>query len=335
MTQPFAGTRLLLIARFDDAFNAHNALRRRALERLGCAVTVVDPHERGLLDRLRRLDLEGRIALALRQANPEIVLTIRGEGLGREQIRALRKESGARWVNWFPDDIRALGLIQQVADLYDRVFVTGSDLVAALQAGRHDGVRYLPLGCDPSFHRPMRSRGPFRANVVFAGTATPRREEFLSLLVEFGLALWGPGWRKTTLKDYCRGELGVAEDYVRAYAGATVAVNIHQSLDSDPARDIRSCNARLFEVAAIGICQVVDARADLGRHFEDNAEILVCQNPGELKGLVKRALENNPYRERLAANARHRALREHTYMHRMAELLSSVSGKQTAVSGER
>ena len=328
MNQLFAGTRVVLVARFDDGMHAHNVLRQRALERLGCIVTAVDLVEQGLMDRFRRLDLSGRVARAVAQARPKVVLVIRGDGLPLESVATLKREGGAVWANWFPDDIRGLAVMQRVAPAYDWVFVTGSDLLAALQSGGRETLGYLPLGCDPSVHRPMRARGPFRANVVFAGTATPRRVEFLTELMEFGLALWGEGWRKTPLKDYCRGGLGTSEDYVRAYAGATVGVNIHQSLDPDPTRDMRSCNARLFEAAAIGCAQVVDFRVDLPRHFEDNSEILVFQSPSELKGLVKRALENNAYRERLAANARQRALREHTYMHRMATLLKVVSGKQ-------
>ena len=35
-----------------------------------------------------------------------------------------------------------------------------------------------------------------------------------------------PGWRRTKLRDYCRGELLSHEDYIRAYAGASVAVNV-------------------------------------------------------------------------------------------------------------
>ncbi|MEP6572218.1 MAG: glycosyltransferase, partial [Gemmatimonadota bacterium] len=109
-----------------------------------------------------------------------------------------------------------------------------------------------------------------------------------------------------------------------AYAGATVGINIHQSIDPDPAHDSRACNQRLFELAAIGVAQVVDKRGDLPLHFEEGTEVLVFENPAELKGLVKRALHEDGYRERLHANARQRAMRDHTYMHRMLTLLEVV-----------
>jgi spore maturation protein CgeB len=162
--------------------------------------------------------------------------------------------------------------------------------------------------------------------VVFAGAASSRRERLLGELVEFGLAVWGPGWRKTGLKDYCRGELPTTEDFVRAYAGATVAVNVHRTSPGDRGGDPTGLNRRTFELAAIGVTQVVDMRPDLPQHFEDGSEVLTFNTAEELKGQVKRAVQEDKYRERLAGNARQRALRQHTYMHRMGELLRVATG---------
>jgi spore maturation protein CgeB len=167
----------------------------------------------------------------------------------------------------------------------------------------------------------MRSRDQFRANVVFAGTATPHRERMLSELVEFGLALWGPGWRRTKLRDYCRGELLEHSDYVRAYAGASVAVNVPCSEEqrADP-----GCNRRLFELAAMGVPQVVEFRPGLERHFEEGSEVLAARSAGDLKRLTGEALHDRARAEQVAASARQRALTEHTYMHRMGVLLGAV-----------
>jgi spore maturation protein CgeB len=183
-------------------------------------------------------------------------------------------------------------------------------------------LRYLAPGCDPSVHRPMRSRDQFRANVVFAGTATPHRERMLSELVEFGLAVWGPGWRKTKLRDYCRGELLEHGDYIRAYAGASVAVNV-QCSDASAGAD-PGCNRRLFELAAIGVPQVVEDRPDIHRHFREGSEILVARSAADFKGLLAEALQDRAWSEQVAAGARQRALTEHTYMHRLAALLGAV-----------
>jgi spore maturation protein CgeB len=268
----------------------------------------------GFLSRLRRVALHDRVARALAQAAPSLVLVLEGTQIGASLVAALRRKSDAVWVNWFCDGRRTAAAIDPVADAYDLVFVAGAG-----ESQRPS--RYLPPGCDPSVHRPMRSRDQFRANVVFAGTATPHRERMLSELVEYGLALWGPGWRKTKLRDYCRGELLDHGDYVRAYAGASVAVNVQCSEEQ---HDDPGCNRRLFELAAMGVPQVVEFRPGLDRHFQEGAEVLTARSATELKVLTAEALHDRSRAEQVAKDARQRALSEHTYMHRMHVLLGTV-----------
>ena len=321
-------TRVLLVGAFDDGMHAHTALRRRALERLGCRVSSFNlMGSGGWLSRLRRVGLQDRLARAVAQTAPEMVLVLEGSQIDRATLDGLRREAGPIWVNWFCDGRRSPAVILPVAPAYDLVFVAGRDAVEALRAAGLPPVRYLPPGCDPSVHRPMRSRDQFRANVVFAGTATPHRERMLSELVEYGLALWGPGWRRTKLRDYCRGEVLEQGDYVRAYAGASVAVNVACCEDAGPEGE-PGCNRRLFELAAIGVPQVVEDRPDLHTHFREGSEVLVARSTGDLKTLVREALQDRPWAEQVAAGARQRALAEHTYMHRMRAVLSAVRVRQ-------
>lgn len=327
MNQPFSGIRLLYVAPVDDAELAHNALIRRALERLGTELVHVDPVHVGWLERLVRRDFERRLDAILDQHRPDLVLVAGGGVVPPETVDRLRTGRPGRWAQLLGDLVPDLAAASREAMAYEEVFVGATGIVAALDRHGVKHTHYLPLGCDPSVHKPLRARGPFRANVVFAGGATPRRERLLSELVEFGLALWGPGWRKTSLKDYCRGELPNTEDFVRAYAGATVAVNVHRSSAEERGGDSTGVNRRTFEVAAIGVPQVVDARVDLARHFDDGTEILVYTNANEFKGQVKRAIQEDKYRDRLATGARQRALHQHTYMHRMHDLLQVLTNR--------
>jgi spore maturation protein CgeB len=325
----FDNTSVLLVGAFDEAMHAHAALRQRALERLGCRVSPFNlVGTGGLLSRLRRVGLHDRMARALRQTDPAIVLVLEGSQLPPELVAELKREGGALWVNWFCDERRTHASISALAAAYDIVFVAGSAVAETSETIGLPPIRYLPPGCDPSVHRPMRSRDQFRANVVFAGTATPHRERLLSELVEFGLAVWGPGWRKTKLRDYCRGELLDHGDYIRAYAGASVAVNVQCSGDSDGTDP--GCNRRLFELAAIGVPQVVEDRPDIHRHFREGSEILVARSAADFKGLLSEALQDRAWSEQVAAGARQRALTEHTYMHRLATLLDAVGIAQPA-----
>ncbi|HET9040465.1 MAG TPA: glycosyltransferase [Gemmatimonadales bacterium] len=318
-------TRVLLVGAFDDALHAHAALRRRALERLGCRVTTLNLiGTGGWLSRLRRVGLHDRLARAIAGATPALVLVLEGTQVDAAMVASLR-QGGPVWVNWFCDGRRTVDEIQPFAAAYDAIFIADGATVAALDVPGNSPVHYLPAACDPSIHRPMRARDRFRANVVFAGTATPHRERQLSELVEFGVAVWGPGWRRTKLRDYCRGELLSHEDYIRAYAGASVAINLAWNGGGETGAE-PGASRRLFELAAIGVPQVVEEHPDIHRHFREGSEILVARSPSELRALTSEALHDRAWAEQVASGARQRALAEHTYMHRLASLLRASVG---------
>lgn len=315
---------VLLIAPFDDGVHAHSAQRARAFERLGCDVTTFDLRRRsGLLGLLGGSDLRSRLLKNIEVAEANLVLIIGGYDIDEGLVDAIRTQTGVRVVNWFPDDVGRIDEILGVARSYDAIFVAGTDVAAACERSFGRTIEVLPLAADPSVYRPLRSKDQYRANVVFAGVATPTREKYLAGLVEFGLALWGPGWRKTSLKDYCRGELRTTAEYVRAYGGASVAVNLHHGLGSN-GLSYAFCNQRVFELAAMGVPQVVDERADLPKLFEVGKEIVTFTEAAALKTRVEDLLQAPSKAEEIGAAARRRVLAQHTHMHRAQRLLESI-----------
>jgi spore maturation protein CgeB len=312
---------VLFIAEFDDVYHAHAAQRRRALERLGMKVTVFDLKAKpSLVERLRAGDLGKRLERVLDEAQPDLALVNGDEAIDEQMIDRLRGRARARWINWLPHDLRQISEAVVLARPFDHIYMVGTDVAAEMADRLGRTVDVLAFAADPSVYRPIKTRDQYRANVVFAGNATPRRERLLAELVEFGLAVWGPGWRKTTLRDYCRGEAPSTDEYVKAYAGATVAVNIHHALVENDPREA-SCNQRVFELAAMGAAQVVDDRGDLPRYFEEGREVSVFRDAAQLKGCVRDLIESPADAERLGQCARARLLQDHSYMHRMRQLL--------------
>ena len=79
---------------------------------------------------------------------------------------------------------------------------------------------------------------------------------------------------------------------------------------------------RVFELAAVGTPQLSDAKADIARHLTPEREIVLYRSVEELRALARALLADEPARRSLAAAARERALREHTWRHRLEELLT-------------
>ena len=99
-----------------------------------------------------------------------------------------------------------------------------------------------------------------------------------------------------------------------------MAVNIHHTADGRESREA-FCNQRMFEIASIGVLQVVDRRDDMEQWFEPGEELLVFEGGDHLRQTVEDALQDLAAAERIATAGRQRLLAEHTYMHRMQALL--------------
>ena len=167
MTTPHTGLRVLYIAPVDDVDLAHNALRLRALERLGCAVTHLDPARAGWMERLVRRDMAHRVQVALDASDPQLVLVAGPGVVTPDLVDEVRKGRTARWLQVLGEDIGDQNAAAREAMAFDQVFAGATGAVAAFDRFGVKHAHYLAVGCDPSVYKPLRARGPFRANVVF------------------------------------------------------------------------------------------------------------------------------------------------------------------------
>jgi len=308
---PYSGARVLLVARFDTRDHRSGGALSTALSSLGCEVTAIEERTRG---PLFHRDLPARIAAALRTTRPDLVLVFEGELLEPDQIDQLRPQSLARWVNWFPEGPHRLGLSLDLGRAYHRCFVFDSSMVAAHRAAGHH-ADYLPEGFEPSYHRPLDPGQPPLSRLAFVGSHDePLRVAALSAVTDLGLEIWGPGWPTGPL---------YGDDFVRAFARSEVALNVHRYF-GEPAEMGRygtGPNRRVFEIAAIGTVQLCDAKADIARHFRADLEIVLFRDRDELRAKASWLLGAPADRQAIAERARKRSLDEHTWRHRLDELL--------------
>lgn len=106
------------------------------------------------------------------------------------------------------------------------------------------------------------------------------------------------------------------EDLPRFYPMSSVSLNC-------TSRQMKGAvNQRVFDVPACGGFVLTDRREQLDRLFETGREVLVYDAPEEIPELAARCLKDRALRERVGAAARARILAEHTYEHRLQELLA-------------
>jgi spore maturation protein CgeB len=311
----FAGARVVLVAPFNPRYHRSSLALAAALETLGCEVVRCEARERGLPAVLGR-KLPARLRGALRRS-ADVVLAFRGERLDPALVADLRPATRARWVNWFPDDPHESALSDRIAPAYDAFFTHDS---ASLARYRGLGARahYLPFGCDPTYVRPMPGGERWSGALVFVGSRDPCRERALGAVADLGLVVWGPRWPKGPV---------YGDNYVRALAGGTVGLNVHQQFGSgDVARYGSGANMRVFELAATGTPQLADAKDDIARHFTPGSEIVLYRTLAELRALAAELLGSEALRRSLAAAARTRVLRDHTWAQRLEELLTVTLG---------
>jgi spore maturation protein CgeB len=311
----FAGLRVVLVAAFNHRYHRSGLALAAALEVLGCEVRRCEERRRGWNAIFGR-SLATRLAARLRQGPADVVLVFKGASLDPADVGVLRRRFAGRWVNWFPDDAHQLELSTRLAPAYDCFFThDSSSLVRHRAAGAR--AHYLAFGCDPEYLRPP--TGPedprWTAPLVFVGSRDDVRASVLCELAEIGLVSWGPGWPRGPL---------YGDDYVKALAGAAVGVNVHQQFGErgDPARYGTGANMRVFELAAVGTPQLSDAKADIARHFTPDREIVLYRSVAELADRAGALLADDALRRGLAAAARERVVREHTWRHRVEELLT-------------
>ncbi len=312
----FAGLRVVLVAKFNERYHRTGGALAAALGALGCEVACCEERTRGL-DRLLAQSLKRRLSAAVRRHRPELVLVFKGATLDPEIITAVRQGgTGTRWANWFPDGPHALDLSLRIGAGYDHCFIFDTSMVDRHTAlGR--SASYLAEGCDPAYHRPLPDPTWPRARIAFVGSHEPDRARALDAVKDLGLVTWGPG--------YPAGPL-FGDDFVRAFSNADIALNIHQFFGEPKERGRygTGANRRVFELAAIGTVQLCDAKADVARHFSADAEVVPFHDVGELRDRAAALLADPAGARAIAARARARALREHTWQHRLEILLTTM-----------
>jgi spore maturation protein CgeB len=244
------------------------------------------------------------------------------------------RSRGVITVMWFVEDCKRFTAWQHISRYFDYMFVIQRGEIQRMveQAGAGRAI-YLPVACDPYIHRPLAPEEieePKRwgSDLSFVGAGYNNRQQMFASLSHRNLKIWGTEWPTVSPFDRLvqeRGRRIAPEEYVKIFNSSTINLNLHSSSERDGVEPFGDfVNPRTFELAACGAFQLVDNRTLLPELFDVGRELATFSNLRELEEQIDFYLANPALRREMASAARERALREHTYEHRLEQMLGYI-----------
>ena len=172
---------------------------------------------------------------------------------------------------------------------------------------------YLPEASDPQIFHPIEDRAS--VDVSFVGARYGVREKLVQALQRAGIRVetYGSGWPAGRI---------ATEDIPRLFARSRIVLGCGTIGHSE---DFVALKLRDFDVPMTGAMYITHRNPDLEPLFEKDAEMAMFETIDEMVEKVRRHLSHDEERNRIAAAGRSRALRDHTWVHRMRLILDRVS----------
>jgi SAM-dependent methyltransferase len=184
---------------------------------------------------------------------------------------------------------------------------------------------YLRIAFEPAV---LERLGPVQPayEVAFIGSYSTRHYSRIQILEyvakNISVDFWGHGVeflpKNSPIRKYYHGEAWGLDMY-RLLAQSKIALNAHIDIAGRFAN-----NMRLFEATGVGACLVTDMKDNLRELFELDKEIVAYRSAEECVELIKYYLNHEDERAAIAKAGQQRTLKEHTYYHRMQELVGIV-----------
>jgi len=281
------------------------------------------------LHLLESIPVEKHLLLEVKKFKPDIILILLGNYTTPSTIRKLRNTSNAKIVCWCQDHMGTMGRQYIIGSHFDFIFAKDQlmvDRFRAFTGMKH--VYYLPEACNPHIHCPVslseEDKTRFSCDVTTAATLYYYRSEILSSLTDFDIKIWGsvPRYYDGPLRKYATQQSVYTRDKSACFNASRIVLNTLFPME------IGGLNARAFEIAGCGGFQLITHSEAVSRHFEPGKEIETFHNLGELYDKVCYYLEHEDKRYAIAEAGRQRAHSEHTYEHRLSQMLEIIGSDQ-------
>ena len=249
------------------------------------------------------------------------------------------RATGLPTVFWNKEDPVHFEDFLPTAALFDWVLTSDAAMVAGyVERLGHDRVAPMSFAAASWIHNPVRMFGPPSRDVAFAGTyyrhRFPERRKQMDLLLgaaadvssrmPHGLEIFSRFQDEderyhfpSSLSKHVRPALSYPQ-MLSAYRDFKVFLNVNSVPDSST-----MCPRRIFEISACST-PVVSTPTPAIENYFGPGEVITVSEPEETRWTLRAVERNTEWRDRVGHRAARRVLTEHTYRHRIDELLERV-----------
>jgi hypothetical protein len=189
------------------------------------------------------------------------------------------------------------------------VYITWADDVAERLSGRVARVLVIPFAWDPEVMQPAQGLGLAAGRIVFIGTGTRARSEFLRTLASLRPVVFGNGWPDMEGVDVRPPVFGTK------FCG--IVGEARWNLNLLRPQNAASHNMRTFELVGAGGAQIAPDTADHQKFLGADGRTALFQTREELKSILR----SDPL-ERASRPAN--VLDGHTYRDRARQMLREL-----------
>jgi hypothetical protein len=280
--------------------------------------------ERGiqLKTRIRPFRDQSLVVEQAEEFQPDVVYAQDLNALGPRLLRALRERS-----RLLVGQIASAPPSRRKLAPYDLLLTSFPHFVPKFRT-RGFASEYFRIGFDPRVLRHIRNEAPTQEVAFVGGLAHGPHAAGNQLLERAAhrtpIDFWGYDANRwpadSAVRRRYHGEAWGLEMY-RVLARSKIALNRHIDVAEDQAN-----NMRLYEATGVGTLLITDAKRNLSDLFDPGEEVVEYDDEDDLVEKIQYYLGDEAERTRIARAGQERTLREHTYEHRMRELINILTG---------
>lgn len=252
-----------------------------------------------------------------RDATPDLILVIRGEGIPQYALDAAVAGYNAKTAVWWVKNPRWQSKFLEEAKQFDSAFTID-------ESACNQRVGYLPCW---SANRTVFHPIPFdekKRGLLFIGTWSERRQNYLEALADLPLEIIGPEWDRLSLGSPLRpcviGERVSQEEMAKCYRSVWAVIDINQIEQAQG----QGVNMRFADVPASGTVLITEPSREVERwHLADQCALLFT-SPSELRARAQALLDDAEKCRSMSAAAADIASTMPTFVDRATQILDTL-----------